>query len=108
MNFDASEVKYTAVGNISAAVVTASSFKQMIYSNGTVGAEMRKTPREFTYPFPSGATMIMHSDGLATWNFDRYPGLLAKSPAVIAGVLYRDFRRVRDDVTVIVAREAQT
>ena len=108
MNFDASEVKYTAVGNVSAAVVTASSLKQMIYSNGTVGAEMRKTPREFSYPFPSGATLIMHSDGLATWNLERYPGLLAKSPAVIAGVLYRDFRRVRDDVTVIVAREARS
>ena len=48
----------------------------------------------------------MHSDGLATqWQLDRYPGLAARHPSVIAGVLYRDFRRERDDVTVLVATE---
>jgi hypothetical protein len=36
---------------------------------------------------------------------DRYPGLFAKHPSLIAGVLYRDFNRGRDDVTVLVARE---
>ena len=29
-----------------------------------------------------------------------------RHPAVIAGVLYRDFNRGRDDVTVVVAKEA--
>lgn len=105
LNVDAAEVRYTAVGNISAAVVTSTSLKQLVYSNGTVGAEMRRAPHDFSYPFPHGATLIMHSDGIATWNLDRYPGLLAKDAAVIAGVLFRDFRRVRDDATVIVARE---
>jgi hypothetical protein len=107
VNCDASEVRYTAVGNISGAVVTPSGSKMMVYANGTVGAEMRKAPTEFSYQFPRGATLIMHSDGLATWNIDRYPGLLAKHPAIIAGVLFRDFRRTRDDVTVIVMREVQ-
>lgn len=107
MKFDASEIHYTAVGNISAAVVTAASLKQMVYHNGTVGAEMRKAPHNLHYAFPRGATLIMHSDGIATWQLERYPGLLAKDPGVIAGVLFRDFRRVRDDATVIVAREAR-
>jgi hypothetical protein len=30
---------------------------------------------------------------------------MVKSPAVLAGVLYRDFARGRDDLTVVVARE---
>ena len=34
-----------------------------------------------------------------------YPGLAQRPPALIAGVLYRDFSRRRDDVTVVVARE---
>jgi hypothetical protein len=38
---------------------------------------------------------------------DRYPGLLARTPSLIAGVLYRDFNRARDDVTVLVASEAR-
>ena len=48
----------------------------------------------------------MASDGLATrWDLERYPGLLAHHPAVVAGVLYRDFGRARDDVTVVVGRQ---
>lgn len=47
----------------------------------------------------------MHSDGLDTkWQLDRYPGLSHKHPSLIAGVLYRDFNRDRDDVTVLVAK----
>jgi hypothetical protein len=34
-----------------------------------------------------------------------YPGLQLRSPSLIAAVLYRDFSRRRDDVTVVVARE---
>ena len=47
----------------------------------------------------------MFSDGLGShWDLTLYPGLASKSPALIAGVLYRDYCR-RDDVTVVVARE---
>ena len=71
------------------------------------GTSIRKV-QEFTYPWDCGALLIMHSDGLATqWALDRYPGLSARHPSVIAGVLYRDFRRKHDDVTVLVARERE-
>ena len=47
----------------------------------------------------------MHSDGLMTrWNLQAYPGLLQRHPSLIAGVLYRDFVRGRDDVTVLTAK----
>ena len=45
----------------------------------------------------------MHSDGLQTsWDLDRYPGIHRRDPALIAALLYRDFERGRDDVTVVV------
>jgi hypothetical protein len=48
----------------------------------------------------------MHSDGLGMqWRIERYPGLINKHPSLIAGILYRDFQRGRDDVIVLVARE---
>jgi hypothetical protein len=51
--------------------------------------------------------VILHSDGIATrWQLDAYPGLTACHPGVIAAVLYRDFRRERDDATVLVAKVA--
>ena len=37
---------------------------------------------------------------------ESYPGLAARDPALIAGVLYRDFCRGRDDATVVVAKAA--
>jgi anti-sigma regulatory factor (Ser/Thr protein kinase) len=100
------QVRYAAVGNVAGAILTHTSTRNMLYSNGTLGHEVRKV-HEFTYSFPEGATIILYSDGLATWNLDRYPGVLSKDPAIIAALLYRDFRRTRDDVTVLVARETQ-
>ena len=77
----------------------------MVSHNGTVGHEVRKI-QEFVYQWPKGGILVMHSDGLGTqWRLDRYAGLAVKHPSLIAGVLYRDFNRGRDDVTVLVARE---
>jgi hypothetical protein len=33
-----------------------------------------------------------------------YPGLAAHDPAIVAGVVYRDFSRGNDDATIVVAR----
>jgi hypothetical protein len=101
------EVRFAGVGNIAAAVLSPREGRStsMVSHNGTVGQALRKV-QEFTHPWPPGSLLVMHSDGLGTqWNLDRYPGLVARHPAVIAGVLYRDFKRDRDDVTVLVAAE---
>ncbi|HET8668633.1 MAG TPA: ATP-binding SpoIIE family protein phosphatase [Terriglobales bacterium] len=98
-------VHYVGIGNIVAGIVSESGIRRMISHDGTVGHAVRKV-QAFTYPWSKDALLIMHSDGLtANWNLERYPGLLARSPSVIAGVLYRDCRRKNDDATVLVARE---
>jgi anti-sigma regulatory factor (Ser/Thr protein kinase) len=98
-------VLFAGIGNISAAIMPYGTARNMVSLNGTVGHEMRKV-REFLYPWPEDAVLIMHTDGLATkWDLDTYTGLWRRAPSVIAGVLYRDFSRRRDDVTVLVARE---
>jgi hypothetical protein len=62
----------------------------------------------FTYPLPKGSTVVLQSDGLGThWNPADYPGLWVKDPSIIAGVLYRDFTRRRDDATVVVGMRRQ-
>jgi anti-sigma regulatory factor (Ser/Thr protein kinase) len=100
------EVRYAGVGNIAGAVVTGDETRSMVSHNGTLGHEVRKI-QEFTYAWPPGSLVIMHSDGLQTqWRLDRYPGLTTRAPSVIAGLLYRDFSRGRDDVTVAAVREA--
>ena len=45
----------------------------------------------------------MHSDGISSkWRVSTYPGLMTAHPALLAGVIYRDFSRTNDDATVLV------
>ena len=100
-------VKYAGVGNISAAIMTPGSRRHLISQNGTAGHAVRRID-EFTYPWPKDAVLVEHTDGLGThWDLDRYPGLMTRSPSLIAAVLYRDFTRGRDDVSVLAATEAR-
>lgn len=102
----ARQVRFSGVGNVSAAIIdAASATRSLISHNGILGHEVRRI-QEFSYPWPHGAKLIMSSDGLATWHLEKYPGLIQRHPSIIAGVLYRDYWRQRDDVTVLVAQEA--
>lgn len=105
INFAQQTVRFAGIGNISGTVFSITGTSRMVSHNGTVGHEVRKI-QEFTYPWHPTGILIMHSDGLSSrWQLDRYPGLAAKHCSLIAGVLYRDCKRHRDDVTVLVARE---
>ncbi len=100
---DRNQLEFAGIGNIGGAILTAGEVRKTVSRNGTAGHQVRRI-QAYEYPFPAGSHFIMYSDGLvSSWSVDRYPGLLARHPLLIAGVLYRDFRRERDDVTVLVA-----
>ncbi|MBE9001791.1 MULTISPECIES: SpoIIE family protein phosphatase [unclassified Nostoc] len=104
IDFEQQSVRFAGIGNIAASIFSFPERHHLISNNGTVGHEIRKI-QEFSYPWYANGLLIMHSDGLDTkWQLDRYPGLSQKHPSLIAGVLYRDFNRDRDDVTVLVAK----
>jgi hypothetical protein len=95
---------FAGVGNIACRIESGETRRQLVSHNGTLGHMMRRV-QQFDVPLPVGALLILHSDGLAThWNLADYPGLAGRHPGVIAGVLFRDHERGRDDVTVLVAR----
>src|SRR5690606_24646577 len=101
-------VRFAGVGNIAASIHDHHQTWNMVSYNGTVGHELRKV-QEFTYAWPENGLLVMHSDGLTSrWSLAAYPGLAARHPSMTAAVLYRDFRRGRDDVTVLVARNLQS
>ncbi|MBD1836782.1 SpoIIE family protein phosphatase [Coleofasciculus sp. FACHB-64] len=105
VDFKTLVVRFAGVGNIAGSVFSPAGSYSMVSHNGTVGHEVRKI-QEFVYQWPQGGLLVMHSDGLSTqWRLDRYAGLITRHPSLIAGVLYRDFYRGRDDITVLVARE---
>jgi anti-sigma regulatory factor (Ser/Thr protein kinase) len=99
-------VRFAGLGNVSATLLLDGSTRSLVSHHGTAGHDVRRI-QEFTYPWGRGAGLVLHSDGLGSrWTLDAYPGLFERHPMLTAAVLYRDFRRGRDDVTVVVLREA--
>ncbi|HET7458403.1 MAG TPA: SpoIIE family protein phosphatase [Gemmatimonadaceae bacterium] len=102
---------FAGVGNVSAAVYSAGgtgAMRNLAPHNGTVGHTMR-TVREISHEWTADSGLVMHSDGVNTrWRLDGYPGLAGHHPALLAGVLYRDAARGRDDATVVAVRDRRT
>jgi hypothetical protein len=97
--------RFAGIGNVAGTVLADDSVRHMVSHHGTLGHDVRRID-EFSYPWPTGATVLLHSDGIGSrWAVDGYPGLLGRHPAVVASVVYRDFGRGHDDTTVVVARE---
>jgi anti-sigma regulatory factor (Ser/Thr protein kinase) len=95
---------YAGIGNIAGAIWTPAGSQSLVSMNGTIGHAAARA-REFSYRWPADAVLILHSDGLGTrWNLGEYAGIGSRHPSVVAALLYRDFKRGRDDVTVLVAR----
>ncbi|MBV9926005.1 MAG: ATP-binding protein [Acidobacteria bacterium] len=95
---------YAGVGNVEVRVLGASDPARPIPSNGTLGARLSQV-RVWPHRWQEGTTLVIASDGIsATWDAHSYPGLLTKSPQLLAGVLLRDFCRNSDDATVLVYR----
>jgi len=99
------QVTFAGVGNIAGTLITAAKPHPFISQNGIVGHHVRKI-QAVNAPWTAEAILILHSDGLAgRWNLGAYPGLNTRHASLIAGVLYRDFTRGRDDVTVLVVKQ---
>lgn len=100
------ELHFAGVGNIAGTLESPNArSKGLVSHNGTAGQSIERI-QLFTHPWPKGGLLVMHSDGLGhDWELEAYPGLSQKYPSLIAGILYRDFGRRRDDVVVVVARE---
>jgi anti-sigma regulatory factor (Ser/Thr protein kinase) len=96
---------YCGLGNISATIVRLDGAEQHLVSLSGIAGHVMRRMQPFTYEWPRGSLLVMHTDGVsARWSLKRYAGLAARREDVIAGVLFRDHRRERDDATVVVAR----
>jgi anti-sigma regulatory factor (Ser/Thr protein kinase) len=106
VDLDRAIARYCGLGNIATTIMTPAGKQQHLVSqNGTAGHTAGRI-HEFNYAVPAGSVIVMASDGLGThWSLSPYPGLQVRSASTIAAILYRDFSRRRDDVTVVVAKE---
>jgi anti-sigma regulatory factor (Ser/Thr protein kinase) len=100
------QLHYAGVGNIAGRIESSAGDKpqSMISHGGIAGVKLPKV-RQFDYAWRDRDVLVMHSDGLSErWRLGDYPGLMRADVALIAGILYRDANRRRDDATVLVAR----
>jgi anti-sigma regulatory factor (Ser/Thr protein kinase) len=106
IDLGAREVHYAGVGNIAARIINLSANRQqsLVSHGGIAGAGLRKV-QQFDYRWQDGDVLVMHSDGLnERWNLGTYGGLAQTDVAILAGIVYRDAKRTRDDATVLTAR----
>jgi anti-sigma regulatory factor (Ser/Thr protein kinase) len=100
----AATVTFAGMGNVAGWIISDGQQKAMVGQHGTVGQTIRKV-RESVYPLPPRAMVVLHSDGLVSrWNLADYGGIERHSAATIAGFLWRELGRDRDDATVVVIR----
>jgi hypothetical protein len=103
LDTEAEAVRFAGIGNVCAAVC-GSQRRAMVSLPGILGKQKRDL-REFAYPLPPDALVVLHSDGLTDrWELADFPGLAGHSPIVVAATLLRDLGKRRDDAAVLVVR----
>lgn len=99
--------RFSGIGNIAGVVLGETETGRHVVSDHGIVGQTSRPPREYDYPLPPRFAVVLHSDGIAArWKLEAYPGLMQRHPMLVAGVLFRDFRRPNDDATVVVLREA--
>jgi anti-sigma regulatory factor (Ser/Thr protein kinase) len=98
-------LRFSGLGNLGATILDKGASRSLASHHGTAGHDARRI-QEFAYPWPRGALLFLHTEGLGSrWTLEKLPGLGRRHPTLVAGVLYREFGRGRDDTTVVVVRE---
>jgi anti-sigma regulatory factor (Ser/Thr protein kinase) len=98
------ELRYCGIGNIAGLIWNGSTSRHLLSHPGIVGHDVRNV-KDLTYELGKNVLVLLYSDGVHThWSLDQYLGLERRDPALIAGIIYRDHRRGRDDTTVVAAR----
>lgn len=99
---------YAALGNIATLCISAQGIKRLAVRDGRVGGAPSRGFEEELQLSP-GDLVILHSDGLKTLRDTHLrPGLLHRSPLLIAGFLLDRAFRGRDDASIVVARISPT
>ena len=96
--------RFAGLGNVAAWIIADGTRTGMLSVPGIAGHQAR-TIRQFEYPVPSGAAIVLHSDGLSSrWDIGALPGLASRDPLVIAAALLAEAGIHRDDAGVLVLK----
>jgi anti-sigma regulatory factor (Ser/Thr protein kinase) len=96
--------RFSGLGNVAAWILADGERDGLLSVPGIAGHKAR-TIRQFEYPIPADAVIVLHSDGLTSrWDLRALPALEARDPLVIAGALMAEAGVHRDDASVLVLK----
>jgi len=100
INIETSKLYFVGIGNIEGFILSASGKKSLISFGGIIGHNIR-TPHIFEFPFNSGDSVCLFSDGINTrWNSDDLNW--NEHPQKNADFLINNYSRINDDATVLI------
>jgi anti-sigma regulatory factor (Ser/Thr protein kinase) len=97
-------VRFAGLGNIAAVILADGARRSMLSVPGIAGHQARVI-RQFDYTAPTGAALVLHSDGISgRWDAAALPGLNLRDPLVVAATLLAQAGTRRDDAGVLVLK----
>lgn len=92
------------VGNIMTRSIAGIDTRNFMPYNGIIGHNIPRTMQD-TAVLNTGQTLVMCSDGIKTkWDHNKYPTLFKYDLSILAAVLFKDFARFTDDMSVAVIK----
>lgn len=106
IDFQAGDIVFAGVGNISIHVQSSVDSIKPISRNGIVGHRLPRV-QEFRYPYTPGDLFMMHSDGIShRFNLSSYRLIQPEDDLQqVAEQIVMHFGKDEDDVTLVLARE---
>ncbi len=105
INWIPKSIRAAGAGNVAVNLLRPSYLRTFEEGTGVLGGTLCRI-KDARDSWDLESVLVLHTDGIGSrWDLEKYPGLLGSHPALIAGVLYRDFRKSYDDSSVVVVRQ---
>lgn len=102
--YDTAKVAWTSagVGNISLRLINPLTIKNHLSYNGIVGHNIPGTMSAYQYSGAEFALAVLCSDGIKSkWEINRHPQIGRYDLSILNAIIYKDFARKTDDMSVV-------
>lgn len=104
-DFSANKWKITGIGNISTRLSNFLDLKNLISYNGIIGHNIPVIMEDQEILLSDFHQATFCSDGIQSrWEHHKFPGINRCDLSIQAAAIYKDFARLTDDMTVIIAK----
>ncbi|MFI5160665.1 MAG: SpoIIE family protein phosphatase [Sphingobacteriales bacterium] len=105
IDFDKNTFDIAGVGNIATKLQGAVDSKNHLSYNGIVGHTIPNTMNDQSMNFNEYQQFVLCSDGIKSrWDLGKYPGLQKQDLGLQAAVIYKDFARRNDDMSIVMVK----